>query len=45
VILAHLGHVLVDLPLYGGPVIGLLGALFVVRRMGGIEQRPPDKLG
>jgi hypothetical protein len=36
---AHFGHVLIDLPLYGGPVIALIVALLVVRRMGGIEHR------
>jgi hypothetical protein len=39
---AHVGHVLVDLPLYGGPVVALIGALLIVRRMGGIEQRSRD---
>jgi hypothetical protein len=36
--LAHVGHVLVDLPLYGGPVILLVLALVVIRRMGGVER-------
>jgi hypothetical protein len=36
--LAHMGHVLIDTPLYGGPVILLAAAWFVVRRMGGIER-------
>jgi hypothetical protein len=26
-LLAHVGHILIDLPLYGGPVIMLAGAL------------------
>jgi hypothetical protein len=26
-LLAHFGHILIDLPLYGGPVIMLAGAL------------------
>lgn len=41
-IFAHFGHVLVDAPLYGGPVVALIVALFVVRRIGGIEHRPRD---
>ena len=41
-ILAHLGHVLIDAPLYAGPGVALVLALLVVRRMGGIEHRPRD---
>ena len=42
-VFAHVGHVLVDLPLYGGPILGLVAALLVVRRMGGIEHRGPQR--
>ena len=28
-VLAHVGHILIDLPLYGGPVIILGGALAI----------------
>jgi hypothetical protein len=37
--LAHMGHVLIDTPLYGGPVILLALAWVVIRRMGGIQPR------
>jgi hypothetical protein len=37
--LAHMGHVLIDTPLYGGPVILLALAWLVIRRMGGIQPR------
>lgn len=40
-LVAHAGHVLADGLLFAGPVVLLLLALLVVRRMGGI-QPPPD---
>jgi hypothetical protein len=43
--LAHVGHVLVDTPLYGGPVILLALAWLVIRRMGGIERPSAEEPG
>ena len=37
-LVAHAGHVLVDGLLYGGPVLALVVALLVVRRMGGLGE-------
>jgi hypothetical protein len=35
-VVAHAGHVLVDGLMFGGPVVALVVALLVVRRMGGL---------
>jgi hypothetical protein len=40
VVFAHAGHVLVDGLLYAGPVVALLVALLVVRRLGGLPADP-----
>lgn len=39
-IMAHMGHVLVDAPLYGGPVVLLAIAFLVLRRLSPAE---PDR--
>ena len=39
-IVAHAGHVLVDGLMYAGPVLALIVALLVVRRLGGLPGEP-----